>query len=63
MAIRNCRSCGTVFDGTHPDLCADCLEEEEDEFKTVRAYIKDHPKVAIAVVSEATGVSEDSIRD
>ena len=33
------------------------------EFKKVRDFVKEHPRVAIEVVIEATGVSEDRVRE
>ncbi|HDS30751.1 MAG TPA: MerR family transcriptional regulator [Firmicutes bacterium] len=62
MGLKNCEKCGKAYSGSHAIYCDDCLEAEEEEFKIVRDFIKDNPKIAISVVSEATGVDEDKIR-
>ena len=63
MHLRNCRICGQVFQSRRSDICPDCDAKTLDEFKKVREFIKDNPRTSIAVVAEATGVSENQIRE
>ena len=44
------------------DICSACAEKKEKDYLKVREFVKDNPKVAIEVVSEATGVSEAQVR-
>jgi flagellar operon protein (TIGR03826 family) len=62
MKLKNCAECGRVMQAGLRDICPECHKKKEDVFLIVRDYIKDHPKVAIEIVAEATGVSETSIR-
>ncbi len=62
MFFNNCRNCGRAYRGSNPDLCPDCLEQDEDNFLSVRNFIKANPKVSLEVVAEATGVEEEKIR-
>ena len=62
MFLNNCRKCGRAYRGSNPELCPDCLEEDEKNFKLVRRFIKENPKVALEVVAEATGVDEEQLR-
>jgi len=55
MSLRNCERCGRLFSGVDP-VCPACRETERAEFERVRAYLRAHPDVAVAQVSEATGV-------
>jgi len=63
MGIKNCSQCGKVFHGSNSNLCPECAEKDEENFLKVRNFIKDNPKVSVEVVVEATGVSEERIRD
>ncbi|MBC7075364.1 MAG: MerR family transcriptional regulator [Syntrophomonadaceae bacterium] len=58
--LKNCSQCGRLFAG-QGELCRRCQETEEDEFLTVRRYIRDHPGSSVFEVSEATGVEESKI--
>jgi hypothetical protein len=63
MDLKNCSRCGKVYYSANPRVCPDCLKAEEEDFKKVREFVKANPKVAIDVVVEACGVSEDQVRD
>ena len=45
------------------DLCPDCQKLDEDDFKKVRDFVKENPKVSVEVVVEATGVDEEKVRE
>ena len=63
MDVRTCRKCKKLFNYmTGPVICPVCREKMEDEFKTVKAYIEDNPKVDIRTVSEECEVDVSQIR-
>ncbi len=63
MDVRNCKSCGKVFNyiGGQP-LCPQCLKAMDDKFDDVKKYVYDHPGCGIQEVSEAMEVSVATIR-
>jgi len=63
MQMRNCERCGKVYSTSNQRFCPDCVEGDQREFKKVRDFVKDNPKISIEVISEATGVDELKIRE
>ncbi len=61
MDIANCPRCGKIFTKMSEPICANCLKEEEEQFKLVKKYVDEHPDCIIADVVEATGVSEKKV--
>ncbi len=61
----HCRKCGgiMIFKGVGEYRCEDCGRLEYDDYGKVRNYIEKHNGATAAQVSEATGVSQKSIRD
>ena len=58
MEVRNCKSCGKIFNYmSGPPLCATCLAALDVKFEEVKEFIYDHPRVGIQEVSEEMGVS------
>ncbi len=63
MNIRNCRSCGRIFNYlSGPPICPACRESQEAKFQEVKEYIRAHKGVGIAEVSEACDVEPAQIR-
>ncbi|MCI8372499.1 MAG: flagellar protein [Lachnospiraceae bacterium] len=62
MDVRNCKSCGRLFNYTGKSICPECLKKKDDDFVAVKAYIRENPTVGIADVAEATDVSVNQIR-
>ncbi|MDE6387993.1 MAG: hypothetical protein K2L82_09330 [Lachnospiraceae bacterium] len=60
-----CKECGgiLIFKGVGEYKCEDCGHLEYDDYGTVRNYIEKHPGITSAQVSEATGVTQKSIRE
>lgn len=54
--ILNCRRCGKIFSYTGKPVCPECVQKEEEDFETARAYIKENPGRNMQEVSEETGV-------
>ncbi|MBE3589540.1 MAG: MerR family transcriptional regulator [Firmicutes bacterium] len=54
--LRNCRQCGALFASSGSDVCPECLAREEEVFRSVRAYVVDHPDASVEEVAEAVAV-------
>lgn len=60
-----CEKCGGVmiYKGCGEYRCEDCDQVEYDDYGKVRNYIEKHNGATSAEVSDATGVSQKSIRE
>lgn len=63
MFLKNCDRCGKAYTSSNPSICPDCIDQDEIDFKKVRNFVKENPKLSIEVISEATEVDEGRIRD
>jgi len=62
MENRNCKKCGAVFQYiTGYPLCKDCKEKDEEEFKNVKEYIREHPGVKIEDVAKTMNISPQQV--
>ncbi|MCS7242475.1 MAG: MerR family transcriptional regulator [Candidatus Caldatribacterium sp.] len=62
MVLARCKRCGAIFQKViDRDLCPLCLEKEEEEFRKVKEFFRQHPKARLEEVSEATGVDKKVI--
>ena len=62
MTVRNCQRCGKVFlSAGGKRICPACVQAEQDEFESVREYLRRHPKALLMEVSQATGVPAKKI--
>ena len=53
MNVKNCRSCGKIFNHiSGPQLCPGCRSGLEEKFQRVKAYIRENPGAGIREVSE-----------
>ncbi len=58
MDVRNCRTCGKLFNYlSGPPICPTCANALDKKFEMVKEYIYDHPRVGIKEVSEECEVS------
>lgn len=59
MEVKNCRSCGRLFNylGGGYILCPVCMEELDNKFKTVKQYIREHPKATMYEISQENDVT------
>ncbi|MCD7837201.1 MAG: flagellar protein [Lachnospiraceae bacterium] len=63
MNIRNCKSCGRIFNYVAGAcLCQPCREKMEIKFNEVKEYIRANPGVGIPEVSEECDVEASQIR-
>jgi len=63
MNVKNCRSCGRVFNhiGGLP-ICPQCKETAEAKYQVAREYIREHRGATVQQVSEECDVEEAQIR-
>jgi len=59
--LRNCPLCGKVFVRLTRNICPDCVEREEQEYETVRKYLKENPGASVPEIAEVTEVEENKI--
>lgn len=63
MDVRNCKSCGKLFNYiSGPPLCHACAAALDAKFEEVKEYVYDHPRCGIQEVSEAMDVSVAQIK-
>jgi len=63
--LRTCKTCGNVFlyNKFGKAICPNCLAKEDQDFDAVKDYILEHPSSTIQVVSTATKVRINRIRE
>lgn len=66
MEVRNCKSCGRLFNFvggsiTYRTLCPACIERLEDKFEKAKAYIEENKGATVNEVSEACDVSSKQV--
>lgn len=63
MNIKNCRSCGRIFNYVAGAvICPSCREGQEAKFQEVKEYVREHKGAGIAEVAEACEVEPAQIR-
>lgn len=62
METRICESCKHMFRYiAGPVICPQCRAKQEELFKLVKEYLREHPGANVPEVTEATGVSSKLI--
>ena len=62
--MKNCPSCGRLFvplTGAQK-LCPDCMDKLHEKEHEVIRYVRDHPKIKVNELIEATGAPESMIK-
>lgn len=63
MDVRNCRKCSKIFNYIGgPQICPNCVKEQEDRFQAVKDYIKEHPNAPINEIADQCDVTSNQIR-
>lgn len=63
MNVRNCKSCGCIFNYvTGPVTCPACREKLEEKFQEVKEYIRKNKGAGIPEVAKACDVDAGQIR-
>lgn len=60
--IKNCPSCGRLYQDFGKHLCPDCLRKQEEKEREVVDYVRDNPDSKIPEICEATGAKESMIK-
>lgn len=63
MEVKNCRGCGRLYNymGGGYLLCQACMEELEEKFKQVKAYVEEHKGATMPEVADANDISVNQI--
>lgn len=63
MNVRNCRSCGRLFNYiSGPPICQACKEQLELKFQDVKEFLRQNPNSSIQVISDEFEVSVPQIK-
>ena len=64
MDVRNCRTCGRLFNyiGGPPNTCPACRDELEKKFQVVKEYIRENPGATIQQISDDNEISTSQIK-
>ena len=63
MNVRNCRSCGNIFNYVAGQvICPVCREKQEKKFQEVKDYIRENKGASVNEVAEACDVDAAQIR-
>lgn len=61
MELKNCPECGRLYTYINVNLCPDCRKQDEEDFKNVKDFLAEHPRIGVFELAEATGVDEVKI--
>lgn len=56
MALAKCSRCETLFNKMSASVCPQCIEDEEDDFETIRTCLQENPDISAEAVSKLSGV-------
>lgn len=57
MEVKNCRTCGRIFNYiSGPRLCMSCREKLEEKFTVVKEFVRSNPGVGLQEISDACEV-------
>ena len=63
MDVRNCRTCGRLFNYlSGPSICPACKDEVEKKFQVVKEYVRDNPGASLQMVADENDVTVKQIR-
>lgn len=62
MSIRNCRRCGMMFESMGQNICSQCYEKDEADFKRVKDFLDDNRGSTIMEISKACEISTEKIK-
>jgi flagellar operon protein (TIGR03826 family) len=62
MEVRNCTTCGRIFNSVMDiKRCPACRKDDEEKFREIRDYLYDHSGATIEEVAEALDVDRKKI--
>ena len=60
MEVRNCKTCGRLFNyigGSYRNLCPACVDAMETKFQEVKKYVEDNPGCTMNEITEKMNVT------
>lgn len=64
MEVRNCKTCGRLFNyigGNNRNLCPACVDELEDTFQEVKKYVEENPGCGMTDITETFNVNSRQV--
>jgi len=61
--VEACRGCAKLYPFLPRGLCADCLDQRELDFQTVKEWLRENPRSSIHAAGQATGVEAARIAE
>lgn len=61
METKNCKICGHIFISSRGNICPECMARDDEDFQTVRSFLKEFPGSKIDIVEKYTNVSRRKI--
>lgn len=58
LKITRCARCGTVFVRIRTNICHECIDVEEEEYRVIRDVLRDQESLNVAQVAELAEVTE-----
>lgn len=64
MDVKNCKSCGRLFNymGSGPSICPACQRKLEEKFQQVKTYLGENPHSSVSQVADDNDVSVKQIK-
>ena len=63
MNVRNCKSCGRLFNYiAGPPICPNCKEDLEKKFQKAKEFIRGNKNATVQIVAEEVDVPESQIK-
>lgn len=56
MPIANCKRCGRIYNRLGREICAECVQQEDELIKEIRQFLRQHKHANIYEVAEQTKV-------
>lgn len=62
-SVQACTGCGGLFPFLPRGICADCIDLREEQFHTVREWLRDNGGASVMAACQATGIEERIIAE
>lgn len=63
IEVKNCKKCGRIYEAKYGvNMCLDCIQQDEKDFKKIKEYLYLHPFAKIFEVSTNLDISINKIK-
>ncbi len=63
MNVRNCKSCGRLFNYiAGPPICPECKDQIEKKFQKAKEFVRNTAHATVSMVAEEVEVSEQQVK-